>query len=652
MVRVIGGDQPMSRFERSHGMPVPSLGKLVLLAGICAAGVWGWTEYRQRQTRWQLWNAEATFAERRQAIEIWAAEGVAGATELIGGLTAKDFRTRRDAAIALGRIGAAAKAAVPELKRAGNDAHIQVREAAIAALAQIVPDDPETIELMIVLATDENTEICKAAANALAVIGEPALPHLLPLLADSRAAMRLKLIDLAHHIAPDSEEVIAALRLLTEDSDPSVREHAIVLLINDRRASLAEVLSWMHEKNPLIVSQSIGALSQFGAESVKALPDLIQCLERPDLLNANPSHNVIGQTLNWLMTFGSAGNPAVSTLLKLRESQPDSYQRQMILETLVAVGADRDPLIAMLVADLGNQDLSSTAGRLLVRVDEEEARRQVPLLIERLNGTNDEEIGSAISAVHGMGSTAVTAVPALASLLSRGTVSMALSASMTLGWFGPKAVEAVPAIVAQLERPDVSGELAENLMHTLSRIGPAAASSTPRLLQIVADSRRPQSTRFAAMEALKRIGVRTPNVVAPLRTALRDESPRILDAVLHWLTALKVDDESILREVLDCLENSSAEVRCSAALLLAENFGSRKEVVSGLSGLLSDEMPPVRLVAARTLGRLGPPASAALPALRSALADKENALTKYGAQTISEAIAEAIRQIEPSAKTR
>jgi hypothetical protein len=56
---------------------------------------------------------------------------------LLNDLTAKDWRVRQRAAIALGGFGPAAQSAVPALKRATKDTDIDVRTAATAALSKI-----------------------------------------------------------------------------------------------------------------------------------------------------------------------------------------------------------------------------------------------------------------------------------------------------------------------------------------------------------------------------------------------------------------------------------------------------------------------------------------------------------------------------------
>src|SRR5207248_1248033 len=71
-----------------------------------------------------------------EAAEALATIGAAAAPVLIGALASEDRAVREVAAKTLGRIGPAARCAVPALTAALNDPHGWVREAAAQALAK------------------------------------------------------------------------------------------------------------------------------------------------------------------------------------------------------------------------------------------------------------------------------------------------------------------------------------------------------------------------------------------------------------------------------------------------------------------------------------------------------------------------------------
>lgn len=655
----------MRQSVRSQGVPVPGFGQVLLLAGLCAGGWWGWSEYVQSRVRAQLWNADASFDARNRAIDIWVTGGAASIPELERGLTADDFRIRCAAARALGGIGDTASSAAPALRLASKDAHSQVRKAAIRALAQIVPDDPETIEVLMAAARDEDPTVREVVGEVIGPVREMALHPLLALLADSQPVIRLEVIQLAHRIAPDSVEVISALRRLERDPDPSVRDYALVTLLRNHWASPGEVLSWIEETNPEVVSQSLVALSQFGSDAVMAVPELIRCLARPDLRSLQGYPDPMEQALAWLKSFGTAARPAIPALVRLLESRERAYNGPLIFATLAAAGADRDTLVPVLVPALADSHLCHSAGYFLAKVDDDEARRQIPMLIEKSHSPDHGISNTAFCALSELYPVAMTDVPTLTSHLSHESESIATWAAMALVRIGPNAASAVPEIVSQLQQRGSRSLLAPILIRSAGSIGPAAAPVTPLLMAVIADKTHDASVRGWALVALARIGSTPPDFVTSLRSALGDESLDLQSAALQALAALHPGDEALLPEILRSLSSSRAEIRCTAAWTIADIVGCRAEVVTALTSRLPDPDARVRWVAAKALGRLGPPAFAALPALRSVRPVKEfpewkmsysppfaslietDSENREREQSIAEVILEAIRQIAP-----
>jgi HEAT repeat protein len=654
----------MSASDRSRGFPLPSFGQLVLLAGLCAAGWWGRAEYLRREMRWRLSNPSATPIERMESIEMWAAGGADSVDELVELLASADLLTRRDAARALGRIGSEAQSAIPALTRALEDPNSQVRQAAIIAITRIDVDAPGLPERLMIVAMDEEIMVREVAHAAVEEIGIPAIPLLLPLVKHPKPFIRQETLRLAYKIAPDSAEVLRELRELAVDPDLSVRDDAIRLLIDGRLASLKEVVSWIHEKRGTTVARAIEALSQFDTDAATAVPDLIDCLQRNDweLENAPDPRLMAVERLRYL---GMAARPAIPALLAYLESHAGDQQKYWILEILVDVGTDRETLVSVLVAALGDLSASETAGKLLTQVDGDEARRQVPKLVEQLRAGEENARYAAFMALSGMGTTAIVAVPDLALLLSTEPDHLAESAARILGALGPDAADAVPAIVAQLERERDSQRPPLHLIWLAGSIGPAAAPAAPALMKYVAGPMRLD----AAIIAMARIGVRTPEFIAHLRSALHDQLAWIRTTALWALATLNVADAAFLPDVVNCLRNSDPNNRLMAAWTIGRIVGCRAEVVAELSRLLRDDAPNMRMVAATALGRLGPPAAAALPTLRSALVADENidpnprfiplpffnsreATPEFEipVRTLAGAIAEAIRQIDPAAE--
>lgn len=86
---------------------------------------------------------------------------------LIDVLKSREVRTRRLAADAIGRIGRAARSAVPSLVAAMKDEDPEVRWRAAAAIGRIGSEDSGCTEALIALLQDEDTEVRDHVASAL-----------------------------------------------------------------------------------------------------------------------------------------------------------------------------------------------------------------------------------------------------------------------------------------------------------------------------------------------------------------------------------------------------------------------------------------------------------------------------------------------------
>ena len=138
-----------------------------------------------------------------------------------------DAEVRISAAAALGEIGPAAKAAVPNLIETLKDQNGRVRGSAARALGEIGPDAKAAVSSLIEALNDENSGVRADAAHALGRIGpdaKDAIPHLSKTLKDGIAAVRGLTVDALWRIAkalqmrkdttaiPDLEMALTALK--------------------------------------------------------------------------------------------------------------------------------------------------------------------------------------------------------------------------------------------------------------------------------------------------------------------------------------------------------------------------------------------------------------------------------------------------------
>jgi HEAT repeat protein len=95
-------------------------------------------------------------------------------------------------------------------------------------------------------------------------------------------------------------------------------------------------------------------------------------------------------------------------------------------------------------------------------------------------------------------------------------------------------------------------------------------------------------------------------------------------------------------ELITQLQDADPKIRLAAARMLSERRGDMTEVVAGLSKAVDHSDFVVREVAITTLGRIGPQAKEAMPALETALLDENS--------SVRTAAALAIDSIDPNSQ--
>jgi uncharacterized protein (TIGR03067 family) len=223
-------------------------------------------------------------------------------------------------------------------------------------------------------------------------------------------------------------------------------------------------------------------------------------------------------------------------------------------------------------------------------------------------------------------------------------------AAQKLGDLGPAAKPAVPALAAALKDPErwVRASAAE----ALGKIGPASRTAVPGLLTATRD---PESlVRAAAGKALAGIGPADPETIRLLIAACDDRNELVrvaaaaaleadligTDALPGLLTAVEDPDPAVQVVAAGALRRVAPLHKEAVLILLADSKDLHKhpqtaattvlqtgafdaDVVPALIGALDDKQPAVRRLAARALGRVGPPAKEAVPALCGSLKDAE-----------------------------
>jgi HEAT repeat protein len=186
-----------------------------------------------------------------------------------------------------------------------------------------------------------------------------------------------------------------------------------------------------------------------------------------------------------------------------------------------------------------------------------------------------------------------------------------------LNKLGPESKGAVPVLIRAFTQPDA--EIRQTAANLLGKIGKAAV---PELIRALKSPE--QVVRRQAVIALAKIGPDAGEALPAVAAALADRDKEIRTFAVA--AVVKLDPEG--KTSFDLLRKSACdpekEVRLAVVLALEEMTAREPRALAVLEGLLQgDADKGIRIATAATLGRLGPTARPAIPALAKALRDAD-----------------------------
>lgn len=211
-----------------------------------------------------------------------------------------------------------------------------------------------------------------------------------------------------------------------------------------------------------------------------------------------------------------------------------------------------------------------------------------------------------------------------------------IEALRTLGRLDADARAAVPLLIDLLGRPTESLEVIEHAAMVLGRIGPPARAALPALARVAG---RDIDVDLAARRAADRItsppdAIEVQELVRELRAA---EPGRRLRAAKGLALKGRRAEEAI-PDLLPLLRDADGDVRRMAVTALkAVEPGPRfaRDFAEAHALDLADADDNVRLMAARSLARLGPAASTAAEALQKAADDPSDDVRRAATEALN-----------------
>jgi HEAT repeat protein len=514
-------------------------------------------------------------------------------------------------------------------------------------------------------------------------LGVRALPALMEGLSSSSPRTRGLCADLIGRLGSTGAPATESLTRLCADPDDSVRGEAAVTLfrITGRLDSLAPALT---DAAPEVRRQAARTLRSSRASDPAALPLLEVAVTDADA-------EVRQAAAVALSHYGPAGRAALPELVHLLRTTDNPYLAGDAIDGLVRIGAHLEQAAQALVAVLGsthkgipNPYIDGPAG---AAPDPTAPRQQairalagagpavIPLLLATLKDKDSLTRHGAAEALAGM--PPATVVPALLEALARPGTERA-GVAYVLGLIGPPAAEiqaprspsndlvgppppvtAVAELITLLADP--GSEVRSMAAYALASVGGRReGSSTPPAGETAIPALRRQATEDSDLRAALWAGWahwRITGQVNPARdsllAALRRPGPDGADATVAGLLQgeepdpLRLLAESLLRSLgpaglpilTDALEDRRARRRILNVIDSPGPWG--RAGVDLLTAVVRSRDPlEVRAHAAVLLGRFGPEAASAVPALvdllRTAMSERRSMVASDCAQALAQ----------------
>src|SRR5215470_4053499 len=234
--------------------------------------------------------ALSAVASAQSSPQMKAQEKAHSVHDLIQQLRSQDAGIRVSAAEALGRMGAAAKEAVPALIAALKDQDDSVRNSAADALGRM---GGEAVPALIAALKDQDVIVCSYAAGALGRMGaaaKEAVPALIAALKDQDGVVRSSAADALGQMGAAAKEAVPALIAALKDQDGVVRSSAADALGRMGGEAEPALIAALKDQDGVVRNSAADALGQIATAllDTRSTESLDQLKTAYEALNANP----------------------------------------------------------------------------------------------------------------------------------------------------------------------------------------------------------------------------------------------------------------------------------------------------------------------------------------------------------------------------
>lgn len=512
-------------------------------------------------------------------VPLWAAdEDISGLVKALG---AGDKSSRVKAIDALGDLGPKAAGSVKALAERLADGSPLVRAHAARALGKIGKPASQEVEALVRLVGDPDAKVRREAVRALREIRpgpKVVLPLLVKLLKDPDHSVKIRAMEVLHELGDDSVDPL--VECLCDENTAYWACLVAGELGPKAKAAVPALTKLLDHAAPDIRREAILSLAAIGEASEPAAGKIAGALDDPLLREAATFA---------LVRIGKVSDDAQA---KIRaNAKADQIMTRVVSMWALAKLNPQDTKLVREAAAVFVEGLKSdrepvrTAAARAINEIRPGPKVMVSLMDKALKDAKPEVVEHALGALAGLGE---PSVPSLIEALKHEKARPKVA--YVLGRIGPKAAAAAPALARLLRVNDP--ETRREAAIALAKIGPAAKQAVPVLIEVM-EARR-ESPEYAPVFALGSIGPAAAAAKPALIKAMsgKDETLAVFSA---WALAL--------------IDPSDADVA--------------KKSVPLLCAALADSEAGIRHQAAVALGKLGPLAKTAVPALQKAQRDAD-----------------------------
>lgn len=550
-------------------------------------------------------------------------------TLVLACLEDSDPKVRQAAATTAGAIGADAPRAVPALIKALEDPEVAFNAA--ESLGAFATASADVAPALLPLCASSSRSLAVAAARSLC-----ALP--------AHASVILPVLMREFEAPPERfpYHYLSDLRRLGRAADPAAALVASASLSAEayNRGETAETLAVMSPGHPI----ALGALARLAQDA--------DALTQQKSLTALDAHGKAGarlaipalmvphgrgRTLAARLVRKLAPDPAILPLVVPLLKDDSLETRQEAIDALADWGGRAAPYVPQLVGFLSGEgpmswDLKDSAATTLAKI----GKPAVPAVIAVARAEGHPGRPMALSVLTQMKPTPPGTYPVMLTALWSGDTNVRMAAVQRIRELPIPAKDAVPALAGLLRRQltlNISYDEISRMYHTIEALGDYGADSIgamPVLAEALAFD------RDGDYEYSYGVVLRASNVIAHFGRAARPLVPELLHAMarldglgsaeraLEAIDRPEVEDVPDIARALSYTGNwTCREVRLRAAKLLGKVGPAAAPAVPALVRALRDEEAPVRAAAAETLGRTGRQGLTAMGALKAAHSDPD-----------------------------